>query len=246
MSASGIPSAPGSPSSRKRKYDQLEQPPPPLPPDGSVLYVELHARPPPERRGRGGELMDYRWAFLLTPDVEISTRGRRYLVREIDVGVDYGGGAGSSREIGIMGLGIMGLEQQRTHSEGISATQPSENDEDAQLSRAWKLEIEDIGSHSFSDAHVRLQLPRVWDVEAFEAMMKDAFFESGGTRGVEWTEDRWMAGVFGKWRLVGWEVVQETMMDFLKVQEDTGRFGPGNSSFRVPTWDLLEGKQVVS
>lgn len=51
MSISTTPNPPSrNPSAKKRKYDQLGPPPPPWPPNGSVLYIALYALPPAKRR----------------------------------------------------------------------------------------------------------------------------------------------------------------------------------------------------
>ena len=109
------------------------------------------------------------------------------------------------------------------------------------------------------DARVRIQLPRVQDVEVFEALIKDAFLESDGARGVDWNQVMWMGDV---WRALveagdmlgvggleseamGWGTVEKTAMEFVKGQETKGRFEERNVTFRVPTWRLLERQLLV-
>lgn len=109
------------------------------------------------------------------------------------------------------------------------------------------------------DARVRIQLPRIQDVEVFEALIKDAFLESDGTRGVDWNHVMWMGDV---WRALveagdilgvggleseamGWKTVEKTAIEFVKVQETKGRFEERNLTLRVPTWRLLERQLLV-
>ena len=254
MSTSTTPTPPPMDSSlKKRKYDQLEQPPPPLPPSGSVLYITLSALPPPKHRGG---VLDYRWAFLLAPDDKPDTRGRQYLVRESSPNVDpRNGAAGSSK-----GLGILNLEQQRRPFDRLRATHPFGYKEDTQKPSAWEFEIQDICMQSSGQARVRIQLPRIQDVESFEARIKDAFCESDGTRGADWDPVVWMgdawsalvgAGdVLGVGGLdsepVGWKTVQKTAMEFFEVQASKGRFEERGLTLRVPTWRLLERRLIVS
>lgn len=252
MSTSVTPTQPPcNPSSKKRKYDQLDQPPPPLPPEGSILYVALYALPPPKRRGGA---LNYRWAFLLAPDDKPETHGRQYHIRETIPKFDSRGGAGGST-----GFGIQGVERQWRRFDRLLPTQRSEGKEDPQQQSLWELEIQDLRMQPSRDARVRIQLPRIQDVEVFEALIKDAFLESDGTRGVDWNHVMWMGDV---WRALveagdilgvggleseamGWKTVEKTAIEFVKVQETKGRFEERNLTLRVPTWRLLERQLLV-
>lgn len=113
---------------------------------------------------------------------------------------------------------------------------------------------------SSGEARVRMQLPRVPDVESFEALIKDAFLKSDGTRkvdrnpvmwmGVAWTalaEAGYVLGVGGlKSEPVGWETVQKTVMEFVTAQERRGRLDERNLTLRVPTWGPVERQLLVS
>lgn len=113
---------------------------------------------------------------------------------------------------------------------------------------------------SSGEARVRIQLPRVPDVESFEALIKDAFLGSDGTRGVDWNPVMWMGvagtalaeagdvlGVGGlRPEPVGWEAVQKTVMEFVTAQERQGRLDERNLTLRVPTWGLVERQLLVS
>lgn len=114
------------PSAKKRKYDQLDPPPPPLPPNGFVLYIALDALPPAKRRCG---VLDYRWTLLLAPEDKPETHGRQYLIREISPKIDPRDGPGSSKGLGIPGRGFEepGLEQQRRRVERFLASTPSED-----------------------------------------------------------------------------------------------------------------------
>ena len=242
---------PTNPSAKKRKHDQLDPEPPPLPPTGSVLFVALYAQQSPMRNDG---VLKYRWAFLLAPDDKPETHGRQYQVRETGPKLDLRDGAGGSK-----GLGILGLEQQRMRFDGILATHGSEDKEDAHKLSTWGIEIQDMRMQSSGDARVRIQLPRVQDVESFEALIKDAFLESDGTRGIDWNhvvwmKDVWIAlvaagdmlGVGGlKSEAIGWTTVEQTAMEFVKAQESKGRFEARNLTLRVPTWGLLERRSLV-
>lgn len=250
-STTPTPPPPRNTSSKKRKYDQLDQPPSPLPPDGSVLYVALDALPPPKRRGG---VLNYRWAFILAPDDKPETHGRQYHIRETSPKVDPRVGAG-----GGTGLGILGVAQQRRPFDRLLANHQSEDKADAQKSSVWEFEIQDICMQPSTDARVRIQLPRVQDVESFEALVKDAFLESDGARGADWHHVMWMGDVwralveagdmFGVGGLnpeaIGWDTVEKTAMDFVQVQESEGRFEERNLTLRVPTWGLLERQLSV-
>ena len=238
--------------SKKRKYDQLDQPQPPLPPNGSVLYVALYALPHPERRGG---VLDYRWAFLLAPDDTPDTHGRQYLIRETSPKVNPGDGPGSSLGLGIMGRGYgeLGLEPARRRFNRL-------NTKTGPQSGAWELEIQDVCMGSSREAQFRVQLAQVQDVESFEAIIKDAFLESDETRGSDWDNVMWMADAWTAVveagdvlagggltsQLVAWETVQKTAMEFVRAQENKGRFQDRGLAFRVPTWGLLERRLLVS
>lgn len=253
MSASEMPSPPPRNSSaKKRKFDELEQLPPPLPPTDSFLYIVLYALPPPKRRGG---VLNYRWAFLVAPDDTPRTRGRQYLIRETALKVDPFGGAGSSK-----GLALLGLEQQRRPFDRLLVTNPFEDRNDAQKLSGWEFETQDVCMQSSRDAQVRIQLPRVQDVESFEALIKDAFFISDGRRGVDWNPVMWMGdawtalieagdvlGVGGmESELLDWGRVQETAMEFFEAQGNKGRYVERSLTLRVPTWGLLERRLLIS
>lgn len=245
--------------SKKRKYDQLDPSPPPLPPTSSILYVALYALPPPKRHGG---VLDYRWAFLLASDHKPETRGRQYTIGEASPEVDPRHGPGSSKGLGIWGRGPeeLGLEQSRRQFDRILASPRSGDGNLSHKSSAWELEIQDVCMQSSSEARVRIQLPRVHDVESFEALIQDALLESDGTRGADWNPVRWMGdawtalveagdvlGVGGlESEPVGWETVQKTAMEFVEAQESKGRFEERNLTHWVPTWGLLERQLLVS
>ncbi|CAF9941540.1 MAG: hypothetical protein ALECFALPRED_009182 [Alectoria fallacina] len=249
---------PSNPSAKKRKHDQLDPEPPPLPPTGSILFVALYAQPSPKCYDG---VLKYRWAFLLAPDDKPETHGRQYHVRETSPKIDLRDGAGGTKGLGIVGQGLeeLGLEQQRMRFGGPVTTHGSEDKVDAQKLSTWGIEIQDIRMQSSGDARVRILLPRVQDVESFEALIKDAFLESDGTRGIDWNhvvwmKDVWIAlvgagdmlGVGGlRSEAIGWATVEKTAMEFVKVQESKGRFEERNLTLRVPTWGLLERRSLV-
>lgn len=259
MSSSATPTPPPSiPSGKKRKFDQLDQVPPPLPPIGSLLYVALYALPLSER---GGGALDYRWAFLLAPDDKPDTRGRQYSIRETSSKVQPRDGSGSSsKELGFLGRRFeeLALEQQRKRSGQLLATQPFAGKDVQELS-VWDFEIQDVCMQSSAETRVRVQLPRIQDVESFEALIQDAFLGSDGTRGPDWNHVLWMRDawialaedgyVLGgeglKSELVGWEKVQKTAVGFVQARESEGVFAEWDSSVMVPTWGLLERKRLV-
>ena len=260
MSSSATPTPPPSiPSAKKRKYDQLDQVPPPLPPTGSLLYVALYALPPSER---GGGALDYRWAFLLAPDDKPETRGRQYSIRETGSKVQPrdGSGSNSSKGLGFLGRRFeeLALEQQRKRFGQLVATQPCAGKDVQELS-VWDFEIQDVCMQSSVETRVRVQLPRIQDVESFEALIQDAFLGSDGTRGPDWNHVLWMrdawtalaehGDVLGgeglKLELVGWEKVQKTAIGFVQARESEGWFAEWDSTLKVPTWGLLEKKRLV-
>ncbi|KAL9073003.1 MAG: hypothetical protein Q9161_003225 [Pseudevernia consocians] len=244
---------------KKRKYDQLDRPPPPLPPNGSVLYIALHALDPSEHRGG---VLNYRWAFLLAPDDKPGTPGRQYLIRQTGPKAEARAGTGSSRGHRTLGREMeeLGLEQQRRRLDRLLATNQSGDPDDPQKPCTWEFEIQNVCMQSSKEARVRLKLPRVQDVELFEALIRDAFLGSHGTRGVEWNHVMWLGDawtalvengkLFGLGRqnsdLVRWEVVQKTALEFVKAQESEARFEERNLTLRVPTWGLLERQLLVS
>ena len=80
----------------------------------------------------------------------------------------------------------LGLGQQEIHFDGRLLTcQPDDNDNALMLS-ASKSEIQDVSMSSAGEAQVRLQLPRVEGVEAFELLIRYAFFASDGAKGADW------------------------------------------------------------
>lgn len=260
MSSSATPTPPPSNSSaKKRKYDEVEQAPPPLPPGGSVLYIALYPLPPPKRRGG---VLDYRWAFLLAPDDKPKAHGRRYLVRETSPKGEPRNGAGISRGLGILGQGLdePGVEQQQRHFDKLPEIRQFADQEDTQNSSAWEFEIQHVSVEISREARVMIQLPRIQDVEIFEALIKDAFLESDGVRGADWNPVMWMGdawtalieagdvlGVGGlKSEHVAWDTVLKVAMEFVTAQESKARLNERKLTFRVPTWGLLERRQLVS
>ena len=260
MSGSATPTPPPSnPSGKKRKYDQLDQVPPPLPPTGSLLYVALYALPPSER---GGGVLDYRWAFLLAPDDRPDTRGRQYSLRETISKVQPrdGSSGSSSRELGFLGrlFEELAFEQQRKRFDQLLATRQFAGKDVQELS-VWDFEIQDVCMLSSAETRIRVQLPRIQDVESFEALIQDAFLGSDGTRGPDWNHVMWMrdawtalaedGDVLGgeglKLELVGWEKVQKTAIGFVQARESEGLFAKWNSTVKVPTWGLVERKRLV-
>lgn len=259
MSGSATPTPPqtSDPSGKKRKYDQLDRVPPPLPPNGSLLYVELYALPPSER---GGGVLDYRWAFLLAQNDRLETRGRQYSLRETGSKVQpRDGGEGSSKELGVIARRFqeLALEERRKRANQLLASQPFAGIDDQNL-RAWEFEIQDVCMRSSAETRVRVQLPRIQDVESFEAVIQDAFLASEGSRGPDWNHVLWMRDAWtaladgGVIRggglmleLVGWEMLQKTAMGFVQARESEGRFEKWSSSWSVPTWGLLERRRLV-
>lgn len=262
MSSSATPTPPLPPlsglSGKKRKYDQLDRVPPPLPPTGSLLYVALYALPLPERRGG---VLDYRWTFLLAPDDRSDTRGRQYSLRETGSKVQpCDAGASSSKELGVVARRFqeLALEQRRKREGQLLSSQPFSGIDDQQL-REWEFEIQDVCVQSSAETRVRVQLPRIQDVESFEALVQDAFLASEGCRGPDWNHVLWMRDVWTalaedgdavgggglKSELVGWEMVQKTALGFVQARESEGRFEKWDSSCRVPTWGLLERRRLV-
>lgn len=110
------------------------------------------------------------------------------------------------------------------------------------------------------ETRVRIQLPRVRDVETFEALIKDAFLKSDGTRGVDWNHVMWMGDVWNamieagdvigvgglKSEPISWKMVRKTAMGFVQAQESEGRLDERNLTLRVPTWGLLKRQLLVS
>ena len=122
-------------------------------------------------------------------------------------------------------------------------------------------------------ARIRIQLPRVQDVEMFEALIKDVYLESDESKGPEWHRVSWMADAWaalvevgqdvlvlpgggGKSKesepVVPWQTVQETaawFVDAVERERDEGRVkrDEGHPNHRpVPTWGLLERRVLVS
>ena len=258
------------PSSKKRKFDDLNQPSQILPPNGSTLYLVLYA-PPPSKQKSGG-LLDYDWAFLLAPNAEPDTHGRQYLMREIGPNIDAGNGPGPNQASGTMarGLGELALEQQRRRALRLLATLPQQSHHLAQhaqrVSSAWELEVQDVPMWSTGSARIRIQLSRVQDVEMFEALIKDIYLEADESKGLEWHRVSWMADAWAALVEVGhdvlvlpgdeksqepavaWQTVQETAVWFVEAVEREGRFkeDEGDPRGRVPTWGLLERRLLVS
>lgn len=261
MSSSATPTPtppPSNPSGKKRKYDQLDQEPPPLPPTGSLLYVALYALPPSER---GGGALDYRWAFLVAPDDKPDSRGRQYSIRETSSKDQPRGSSGSSsKDLGFLGRVFeqLALQQQRKRLNQPLATQALAG-KDVQELRAWDFEIQDVCMQSSAETRIRVQLPRIQDVESFEALIQDAFLGSDGTRGPDWNHVLWMRDawialvedgeVLGgeglNLELVGWEKVQKTAIGFAQARESEGLFAEWNLTAKVPTWGLLDRKRLV-
>ena len=258
-SVTPAPLPPSDPSGKKRKYDQLDRVPPPLPPTGSLLYVALYALPPSER---GGGVLDYRWAFLLAPDDKSGTRGRQYSLRETGSKVQPcdDGESNSIKELGVVGrrFAELALEQRRKREGDLLASQPFAG-KDVQKVRAWEYEIPDVSMQSSAETRVRVQLPRIQDVESFDALLQDAFVASEGCRGPDWNHVLWMrdawtalaedGDVIGggglKSELEDWEMVKKTTMRFVQARESEGKFEKWNSSLRVPTWGLVERRRLV-
>lgn len=205
-----------------------------------------NALPPPKRCG--GVLND-RWAFPLAPDDKPETRGRQYHIREISSKVDPRDGAGGSK-----GLGILSLEQQRMRFDRLH---PSEDKEDAQKSSAWEFEIQKcacIHPETHESGYSCYGF-RTWN--HLKHSSKDAY--SDGTRGVDWNHVMWMGDVsialveagdmLGEGGLnsqaIGWEKVEKTAMEFVKVQESEGRLEQKDWALRVSTWGLLERQLLV-
>lgn len=113
---------------------------------------------------------------------------------------------------------------------------------------------------SAGEAQVRPQLPRVEDVEAFEAFIQSAFLASDGARGADWNHVMWMRDAWnlliealdmsGKVgltsELTSRETVQETVMAFVRVHESNGRLNDTRVSLRMPSWGFLERWQLGS
>ena len=210
-------------------------------------------------------MLDYRWAFLLAPDDKAETRGRQYFIRETSSKVQPRHNGESSKPLGVLGRRFeeLAFEQQRKRFDELLATQPFAKTEDVQTLSAWEFEIQDVSMQSSTETRIRIQLPRVQDVESFEALIQDAFLESDGLRGVDWNHVMWMqdawtalaeAGdVLGVGGLesepVNWEKVQKTAMGFVKARESEGRFEQRfeqrHSTRSVPTWGLFEKELLV-
>lgn len=258
MSGSATPTPPPSSSSvKKRKYEEVEQAPPPLPSDGSVLYIALYALPAPKRRGG---VLDYRWTFLLAPDDQPKAHGRQYLVREASPKIDPRNAAGSSKGPGILGQGLEdpGVEQQQRRFDRLPTSGLFAENKNAQKSTAWEFEIQHVSPETSREARAMIQLPRVQDVEIFEALIKDAFLESDGARGTDWNPVMWMGdawatlieagdvlGVGGfKSEPITWGTVLKIAMEFVTAQESKERLNDPKLTFRVPTWGLLERRLI--
>ncbi|KAF6229411.1 hypothetical protein HO133_007527 [Letharia lupina] len=191
------------PSAKKRKYDQLDPPPPPLPPNGFVLYIALDALPPAKRRCG---VLDYRWTLLLAPEDKPETHGRQYLIREISPKIDPRDGPGSSKGLGIPGRGFEepGLEQQRRRVERFLASTPSEDtDHGNSRSRTSACNHPERHESGYSCRGSRTRVD--WNPVRWMGVAWTALAEAGDVLGV--------GGL--KSEPVGWETVQKTVMEFV-------------------------------
>lgn len=93
---------------------------------------------------------------------------------------------GSTKRFGVVGHALegLGLGQPEIHFHGRLATYPPNDKDDAQMLSASKFEIQNMSSAV--EAQVRLQLPRVEGVEAFELLIQYAFIALDGARGADW------------------------------------------------------------
>ena len=201
------------------------------------------------------------------PKAHAHGRARRsYFVRETDGPIDTAQAGGrSSTRVGRLGREFegMGLEQQQLgRSSRLHHNSPAEGVEDGKELKEWKLEIQDVRIQASQEAQVRVRLSRIQDVESFEALVKDALLESDGNRGSEWNPVVWMRDVWIALteaedvlgvksplklaKLMDWETVRETAVDFFRKEESTGRLDEKILTLRVPTWGLLEKRVMVA